>query len=203
MDNLNFKFAIFGGSFNPVHNGHVMIAQLLKEQLNVETLLIVPTKVSPFKTDEKYSASFEQRFNWLRKSFQDLKGFKISDVEWLMESDISYTYLTLGILREKLGEYPLVLIGEDSFGSFTKWKNWKHINSSTFIGVYPRHGITYDKDALLNEGLDLSRVLFPKMPIIDISSTMIRERISQHKSIRGFVPLSIENDLVDFYSGTI
>jgi len=200
MAKYDFRFAIFGGSFNPVHNGHIMIAQLLKEELNIENLLIVPTKVSPFKQNEKFSASFEKRFNWIRKSFQGLDNFKISDVEWMMQNDISYTYLTLETLKKKLGEYPLILIGEDSLNSFTKWKNWQEIISKTSLGVYPRDSVKLDREKLIEDGLDFSKVLFPPLPKIDISSSLIRQRIAEGKSIRSFVPYSIEDELIEFYS---
>jgi len=185
------RYGIFGGSFNPVHNGHIIIAQLTIEYLKLEKLFIVPAYIPPHKSC-KNLINFEKRYKWVIESFRDLKKIEISDFE-IKKGGLSYTIDTIEFFVEKIGSVPFLIIGEDMAKMFHKWYRYEDILKKSKVCVYPR----YREKVSLKLG---DRFLIMDLPLIQISSTNIRQRIKEGKSIKGFVPDSIIQELLEVYS---
>ncbi len=187
------KIGIFGGAFNPVHNGHVTIAILSMEYLDLEKLLIVPTYDPPHR-DPSILAPFELRLNWLGKVFDGIKGIEVSDFEEKMGGK-SYSFYTIEHFSELYGAKPYFIIGEDSAVNFEKWYRYEDLMEMATFAVYPR---------FRNSRFEELKWRFPSfvlmdLPLIEISSTEIRRRIREGRSIRGMVDSSIEEEVMEFF----
>ncbi len=185
------KIGIFGGSFDPIHIGHLFIANYSAEKLNLDKVFFVPAKVSPFKRHRKYLFSDDQRLEILKASISDNPKFEVSDFE-IKKGKISYTFITVEFFKRNFQNSNLyLLIGEDNLISFTKWKNWKEIISEVTIICYPRLVINNKlKSKVSLEELEnyRSRIVFlEEAPVIDISSSFIRQTIKSGRSIRYLV----------------
>lgn len=120
--------AVFGGSFNPVHNGHISLAAtILKNIPDIARLVVMPAAVSPFKQQSKINADGSHRLNMCRLAFKDIPGAEVSDYE-ISKGGVSYTYETLEYLSELYrGERLYLVIGSDSLKSLPGWKNFHRI----------------------------------------------------------------------------
>ncbi len=192
------KYAIFGGSFNPIHNGHIIIVQEMLDYLKqVDRLFIVPAGCSPFKKDMEDLAAFEYRFRWCEKAFDKIDKTQISDIEANYKPDFpSYTVDTLKKFFSVYSQYPALIIGEDSLSTFHRWKDYRKILETCELAVFRRRGysgkVSVDKRYL-------NKITVFDSPYIEISSSTIRERIKAGKSIAGYVPDSLEREIVDYY----
>jgi nicotinate-nucleotide adenylyltransferase len=196
----NKNFAIFGGSFDPIHNAHVIIAQKMYEFLRpLKKLYIIPAGCSPFKMAEE-KAPFELRAEWCKSAFSAINGIKILEIEKNTGTEKpSYTIDTLNTFFKLFGEYPTIIIGEDSLQTFHKWKSSDEIIAKTSLAVYKRRGCSEISET---EKKYPDRVRLFDTSYIEISSTEIRERIAAGKTVRGFVPQSVEKEIIYYYSGT-
>ncbi len=169
------KVGVFGGSFNPPHNGHIVISVFSIEYLKLDKLLIIPSYTPPHR--EKPSVSFDTRVEMLKLVFNKIPKCEISTIE--KDLNISYTY---DVIKELRKNYPnddmFLIIGYDQYAMKNKWYRWNDITNMVNVAVYPRgdKNITIEKDARL----------LPS-PLIDISSSMIRDRLSQGLLINGMV----------------
>lgn len=187
------KTGLYGGSFDPVHNGHIKTALVFKEQMDLDKVLIMPAKRPPNKLNAELADNYH-RMAMCKLAFEGYKGFEISDTE-IKRRGVSYTCDTLRSLSsEKFGRIYL-LCGADMFLTLQNWKNPEIIFSLADIVTVPR-----DKDDLcvLEEHKKVLEKLGAKIhiidtPKIDVSSTQIRKMISKNKSIAGLVPKSVEN----------
>ncbi len=187
----NKKIGIFGGSFDPLHNGHLIIASYAIEHFSLDTLFIVPAYIPPHKKGT--FAPFSKRFNWLKKVFFNSTKIKVSDYEG-NNKDISYTIKTVRHFNEKSDSKPFLIIGEDSYRDIKNWHKYRDILEESVVCVYPRN-IHKDDDVII----DKESPLFFDAPLIDISSSLIRERISNKKSVFGMLPCLISKEVVEFY----
>ena len=188
------KLGIYGGAFNPIHNGHVIIAIEVLERLNLDKLIVVPTYNPPHRSKEDF-APYEYRKRWAEIVFKGERRIFISDYE-KEKGGISYSIDTIKYYSEKYNVKPFFIIGEDSAVSFDKWYRYEELKKlATFI-VYPR---------FRKSMFDLISKMHPEfltledLPLVEISSTEIRERIRKGKSIRGMVDRSIEDEVVETY----
>jgi len=187
------RIGIFGGAFNPPHNGHLIMSILSIEYLKLDKLFIVPTFNPPHR-DPHELAPFEKRYLWLEKIFQGVKKIEISDYE-KVKGGKSYSIETVRYFRAVYGVKPYFIIGEDSAINFHKWYMYETLMREASFAVYPRFRESrYQK--LKEKYPDF---IFMDLPLIEISSTEIRNRIRERKSIRGMVPLSIESEVIDTY----
>lgn len=181
------KIGVFGGTFDPVHIGHTILALECWHRLGLDKVLFVPASVSPFKNSQM-TASPADRLNMLRLAVGHDKRFGISTIE-LDRGGVSYTVDTL---REVALEYGpgtrlFFLSGADSAGSLDKWKDFDDIlKLSTFVAV-ARPGISLS-------GLKKNGIVLIETPLIDVSSTMIRQRVRDKEPIEGF----LHPDVADF-----
>ena len=134
---------IFGGSFDPIHKGHIESLKSVTKKLNLSKVLVIPNKVSPLK-DLSVASSLE-KIKMLEIAFKDFKEIEIEDYE-LKKEGPSFMIETLQHLNKKLGKkkHFLLIIGEDSFQSFHRWKNYQHIIKMTSLLVMNRPGLDND-----------------------------------------------------------
>jgi nicotinate-nucleotide adenylyltransferase len=175
------KTALFFGSFNPVHIGHLVIANYMVEFTDLKELWFVPSPQSPFKKKSSLLAA-NHRLMLLDAAISDHPHLRVSDIELKMPVP-SYTVDTLTYLKEKYPKKQFCLImGSDNLATFKKWKNYEVILESHEIYVYPRP----NQDP--GELQDHPKVHMVTAPIMEISSTMIREGIKAKKDLRYLVP---------------
>lgn len=174
------RIAIFGGSFNPVHNGHVHLIEKIDERLEFDRIFIIPSKIPPHKSADEFVSEYH-RLNMLRLSFEGNLKITISDFELLNEGK-SYTVFTIRHFKELFPNDELfLLIGSDMFLSFDKWYCFEEILSLCTLAVISRRendSIRLEKNS---EKLSQSGgrcVIIPVSPL-DISSTEIRTKIAQ------------------------
>ena len=180
MKNGIVKIGLFGGSFDPIHYGHLQIAEWTKNKLALDKIIFIPAAIPPHKL-RSVIASAEHRFNMTQLAIQDHPDFKISDVE-INRKGISYTIDTIYYFREKhhLQKNEIfLLIGGDSLIDLPTWRFPDRIVENCTVVVYQRHGA--DLDVIPEKYVKKVRIL--ETPLIDISSTSIREKIAAGTSI--------------------
>lgn len=175
------KIGLFFGSFNPVHVGHMIIANFMVEHSDLDEIWMVVSPHNPHK-EKKTLAKDYDRLHLVKLAIGDNLKIKASDIEFGLEKP-SYTVDTLAYLNE---EYPqndfCLIMGGDNLGTFHKWKNYKTILKNHEIFVYQRPG--YD----LGELQDHERITILEAPLLTISASYIRKQIKEGKSIQYLVP---------------
>ncbi len=184
----NQKIGLFFGSFNPIHMGHLIIANIMAENTDLTKVWFVVSPQNPFKPSKGLLHEFD-RYDLVKAAIADNYKLEVSDVEFHLPKP-SYTIDTLTVLSEKHPSKTFkVIIGEDNLTSFEKWKNHDQILDNYGLYVYPRPHVTNS---------DLKRhpnVKIVKAPLLDISATYIRQCIKDNKSVRYLVPESVEQIL--------
>lgn len=189
------KRAIFGGSFDPVHNGHRRLVESLCEAVMPDEVIVMPTGISPFKKDMKRRpASGEDRLEMCRLAFADMPRVTVSDYE-ISRSEVSYTFETVRHFREL---YPLdrlyLLIGGDMLLTFDNWRNFEEILANCTLCAASRENASRDADDLQKKAEELRRrgsVIIIKADPFEISSTEIREKIIKNSDISCYVPKNV------------
>lgn len=178
------KIGLFFGSFNPIHVGHLIIANTMANQ-DLQEVWFVVSPQNPFKKNAGLLHEFD-RYEMVRLATFDNPRLKISDIELLMPKP-SYTIDTLTELKKRHPEHEFVLIvGSDNLGQFKNWKDYEKILSMVDLYVYPRPGADY------LEWREHPSVHFIESPQLDISATYIRKLVKENKSIRYLVPEDVE-----------
>ena len=182
------KIGLYFGSFNPIHIGHLILANYLAEHSDLDEIWLVVTPQNPFK-DKKSLLDNASRLEMVALSLKEYDKLKPCDIEFHLPQP-NYTIDTLIHLEEKYPQHIFSLImGEDNLKSFHKWKNYEVILSRYFIYVYPR----------LSEGevpvqfQDHKHIVYIKTPIIELSATAIREDIAQGRDVRPMLPANVWN----------
>lgn len=179
------KIGLFFGSFNPIHIGHLIIANSMLESGGLDKVWFVVTPHNPLKSSKSLLHDFD-RLDLVQAAISDNYKFEVSDVEFHLPKP-SYTAYTLTHLSDKNPEKEFILIiGEDNLKNLTKWKNYSQILENYQLYVYPRPQVTKS---------DLSRhhnVKMVEAPLLNISATFIRKLIRDNKSIRYLVPEPVE-----------
>ena len=184
------KIGIFPGSFNPVHIGHLALANYVVEYGEFDEIWFLITPQSPLKNK---SDLLDQnlRLAWLEKSIGNYPKFKICTIEWEM-SQPTYTINTLQKLRIMYPDCSLeLIIGSDNWESFHRWKDYQLILKNFKTWIYPRLGTG---KIIFNH----SNVrIIKNAPKMDISSTFIRKAIRRGKDVRFFLPKGIYEDIIE------
>lgn len=171
------KTGIFGGSFNPVHNGHIHLAKAVMEELSLDRIFFVPSRISPHRSSDEY-VSGEDRLEMLRLACEGLKGLEVCDYE-LKSDRVSYSIYTVEHFRSLYPEDELfLLVGSDMLLSFDKWYRFEDILSHVSLAVVSRQD--GDMDALRKKAEELSeygRIYVSYTAPLIASSTEIRENI--------------------------
>ncbi len=171
---------LFFGSFNPIHIGHLALANYMASFTNLKQVWFVVSPHNPLK--EKTSLLDQnQRLHMVNLAIDDTSFFKSSDIEFNL-SQPSYTINTLAHLKEKYPKHTFSLImGEDNLQSFTKWKNYEEILKNHKLYIYPRPNISK------SELKEHPQIVMTEAPIMEISSTFIRNAIKNSKNISFFM----------------
>ncbi len=190
------KIGLYFGTFNPIHVGHLTIANHLVEHSDLDQVWFVVTPLSPFKKKSSLLDN-QQRLEMVYRATKDYTKLRPTDIEFGLKQP-NYTIDTLTYLFEKFPEHEFALImGEDNLKSFHKWKNYELILENHNIFVYPR---------LSNGKIDTQFNNHPKIikvdaPIMQLSSTFIRNEIKTGKNIRPMLPQHVWEylDEMNFY----
>jgi nicotinate-nucleotide adenylyltransferase len=173
------RIGIYGGSFDPIHHGHLILAREAREALDLEKVIFVPAAMSPFKT-RAAAASGDMRLKMLRTAIEGEEGFTIDDCE-LRRPPPSWTIDTvLAIRKREAGSEIYLLIGEDNVATLDRWRCFDELNGLVRFVVLDRTGSQTQRDY---------RIVRRK---IDISATEIRKRVARGQSIRYLVPPAVE-----------
>ncbi len=190
------RIGIFGGSFDPVHVGHLWIGEAASEQLRLDRLLWIPTATQPLKPEGPVAGN-EQRLEMLRLAVAGREGHVVDDRE-LRRNGVSYTLETVKELRREHPEATLLLIiGSDSLQSIRRWHRPEELLGEVELAVVRRGGeppIDFSVlDGLVEpERIDAFRRDVLRMPVIELSSSDIRRRLEQGRGVRHLVPRAVE-----------
>ena len=169
------RIGIFGGSFNPIHNGHIALAQAVLRQCALDEVWLMVSPQNPLKQNSTDLLDDHLRLQMAEKALEGVEGVKACDYEFRL-SKPSYTWNTLQHLSKDYPDYTFsLLIGGDNWAHFTRWRHWKDILRCHQVIVYPREDYPGTID----------------VPLLDVSSTEIRQRVREGKSIEGMVPDNI------------
>ncbi len=179
MDKSENRIGILGGSFDPIHIGHLILAEYALTECKLDKILFIPNRIPNLKQPPQASA--RHRYQMIKLAIQDNPKFEVSDIE-IKREGISYSYDTVTALKKKFKNDKLFfIIGSDAYNSLPKWKNFKKLITEIEFIVAIRPGskikkIPQIKFQLLN------------IPEIAISSSYIRKRVKKGRSIRYLVP---------------
>lgn len=190
------KVGLFFGTFNPIHVGHLIIANHMAEFTDLEEVWFIVTPHNPFKVKSSLLAD-HHRYQLVMEATEDYPKLKPSNIEFGLPQP-NYTIHTLAHLYEKYPEHKFNLIlGLDNLNSFRKWKNHETILENHELYVYPRISRA-QKDSDL---IDHPKVKLIKAPIVEISSTFIRNAVKEKKNIRAMMPFKAWKylDEMNFY----
>ena len=199
----NTRTAVFGGSFDPPHLGHLHIADAATEQFGLDAVIWIPACVSPFKLTSSLSDA-DDRIAMIECTIRDRPRYSVSDIE-IRRKGISYTVDTLRFIRSSHPDSELfLLIGEDAYVSFERWSRPDEIRALAGLIVYPRgeqlertDASDFSDEAVNSDASDLSdesgySVSFLDGPRIDVASSRIRKNIKNGQPIDGLVPTCVE-----------
>lgn len=187
------KIGLYFGSFNPVHIGHLIIANFVAIETNINQVWMVVSPQNPLKLSSSLLNEYH-RLHLLQISIEDNPNIKASDVEFRLPRP-SYTIDTLTYLSEKYPQNEFsVIIGSDSFQNIHKWKNHEILLKNYHFIIYNRPGFEIQKD--LGDGVQVLSA-----PLLDISASMIRQMIKDRKSIQYMIPekVRLEIELNNYY----
>ena len=177
------RIGIYGGTFNPPHTGHLIVAECVCEQFKLDKLFFVPSYISPHKKEGEDRLALH-RLQMVRGAIKENPRFDWSDLE-LKRKGISYTYETVETFHRRFPHSKLFLIiGADNFAEFHTWKHPERIVELASVVVMNR---PLQKSGAVNKKFHID-ARFALVPDIQISSTEIRRMIRRHKSIRYLVP---------------
>ena len=177
------KVAIFGGSFNPIHTGHIALAQAVQQQCGLDEVWLMVSPQNPLKRNDTDLLDDQKRFEMAQKALEGVEGVKACDYEFHLPKP-SYTWNTLQNLTKDYPDYTFtLLIGGDNWAHFQRWCHWQDILWHHDIIVYPRD----EYQGTIS------------VPLLNVSSTEIRKRVRAGQSISGLVPACIVSDVENYY----
>jgi nicotinate-nucleotide adenylyltransferase len=214
VSRLMRSIGILGGTFDPIHNGHIRLAQEAQKQLKLDQVRLIPVNIPPHRSNPVVSS--DHRTAMMELAINNEAGLSI-DLRELESEDISFTINTLKSLRQEFTDDALCLIvGRDAFNKIDSWKDWQDLLDYAHIIVANR------PDSLANQATnDMSpelklwiekhqitehtqlknnlsgNIVFINIPMLDISSSMIRQLNSEHKTLEDLLPTTIQTYIKD------
>ena len=184
------RTGVLGGTFDPVHRGHILVAEAARDALSLSEVLVVPTGQPMLKANKRITA-VEHRLAMLRLAVAGIPWIKVSNME-IERHGPSYTVDTIAVLRKQrgAGDDIYFIIGWDGLEHFIEWREPERVISMCFMAVVPRPGFTRPDICTLENRLPgiTDRVVFLDKPLTDINSTAIREKAAKGESIDNLVP---------------
>ena len=197
---------LFGGTFNPLHNGHLGIIQHVKEEFRLQEIILFPSSSPPHKSVRDLAPA-QDRLEMIQASVKDMEGFRASDIE-VQRKGLSFTIDTVRAFQSASKDRFFLLMGSDAFFDINTWKSKDQIfriipiivmvrkasgHRPTFASFIDENISTgYKKEESRFTHSQMQDIIICHVPKIDISSTMIRDRIKQKISIHGLVPAPVE-----------
>jgi nicotinate-nucleotide adenylyltransferase len=182
------KIGLYFGSFNPIHIGHLIIANHVLNATSLQRVWFVVSPQNPFKHSSTLLNEYDRLF-LVQKAVDPDDRLLASNIEFTLPKP-SYTVQTLAYLKEKYPSYEFsIIMGSDSFQNLGKWKNAEVIIKNYSILVYKRPGFEVDNSLG-------AQATFLDAPLLEISATHIRELVQQGKSIRYLVPEAVEKEII-------
>jgi nicotinate-nucleotide adenylyltransferase len=182
------KIGLYFGSFNPIHNGHLIIANYIIQNTDLDQVWFVISPQNPLKKSTTLLNEYH-RLYLVQVSIEDEPALKASDIEFRLPKP-SYTIDTLTYLTEKFPSHQFsVILGSDSYQNLPEWKNYQQLLSNYTVYVYERPGFNPENK------YENATVIFLKAPLLEISSTYIRKIIKEGKSIRYLVPEKVRLEI--------
>jgi nicotinate-nucleotide adenylyltransferase len=183
------KIGLFFGSFDPIHVGHLIVANVMATTTDLDQVWFVVSPQNPFKKNKSLLHEFD-RMDMVEKAILDNPKFRATNIEFSMPKP-SYTIDTLIRLQEKYPQHSFhLIIGGDNLGQFHNWKNYDKILEYFGLYIYPRPNS--EPSELINH----PNVKLVNAPSLDISATFIRECLKNGQSIRYMVPEAVEEHIV-------
>ena len=184
------KIGLFFGSFNPIHNGHLVIAGYMAEFTDLDQVWMVVSPQNPLKTKNSLLKDIH-RLALVNEAIGDYRKLKASNIEFKLPQP-SYTINTLLHLTEKHPDNEFVLImGMDNLQTLDKWKNYEEILNNYEIYVYPRHDFNGEK--FINH----PKIKMVDAPVMEISASFIRKAIKDKKDVRYMMPESVYKYIIE------
>lgn len=182
------KLGIFGGAFNPVHNGHINLAEKYIDILKLDVLYVIPTGNPPHRTGADFAPE-NDRFDMLKAAFSEYQKVVVSDIEF-RRSGKSYTYDTVHTLKS---EYPkadiYLLVGEDQFLKFEEWYRYTEILQDVTLCTAARsENFRKELTCFAKEHFKNAKVYIADFDPVVVSSSEIRDKIKKNIDISGLVP---------------
>lgn len=185
------KVGIFSGSFNPIHIGHLILANYIAEFTEIDEVWLLVSPQNPFKVNDNLPDE-NIRLEMVKLAVEDYPKIKASSFEFSLPRP-SYTVNTLAALKKEYPENEFVLIvGADNWCVFENWKNSDEIVEKYKLKVYPRQGYRIAIPSKMKKNVEAV-----DSPIIEISSTFIRENIRAGKNMRSFLPDKIYDYIIE------
>ena len=192
------NIGILGGTFDPIHIGHLILAEEVRVQLKLEEVLFVPTGQPWLKAERSITPAFH-RVEMVRRAIANNSCFSLCTLE-IERTGPSYTVDTLLSLREQLGAEAnfFFILGRDTLADLPLWKEPNRLIQMCRLVVVPRLGTSVDLD-YIEEAIPgiKNNIIQLDMPVIEISSSGIRQRVAQGLSIRYLVPAEVEEYIVE------
>lgn len=191
---MNRKIGILGGTFDPIHMGHLRLAQAVYDAMDLDMLLFIPANVAPHKVGLSF-ANPEQRYTMTKLALADKPHFTVSDME-LRRTGVSYTYHTIQELKQQYPEDEIYfIIGADTVPQLHTWHRIKELLQDVIFVAAARPGYT---DVLKQAEVQLGPVVRERVKLLDtpeydVSSTEIRQKVAMHAGLEDLVPEAVAN----------
>lgn len=184
------RVGLFGGTFDPIHLGHLVVAEWITDSLELDRTIFIPNNMHPFQKRTDITES-HHRYEMVKRAIADFPRFEVSDVE-LKKDATSYTVDSLHYFRSAFPDSQIYyMMGADNLNDFTSWKQPHEILKLVNLVIYNRPGIETD------DSLEHERMIRIDSPYIDISSSHIRHRIAKGRSFQSLVPAAVYTYIVN------
>ena len=207
QESTNKRIGLFGGTFNPIHLGHLRGAEEIREAFELEEVIFIPSSIPPHKVTEKVIEA-KHRLEMVRLATANNPHFSTSDLE-ITRSGKSYSIDTLRFFRERHQDAPFFILGRDAFVEIETWKEFQNLFSFCHFIVMARPGsqknatfpslpetivpnFRYTPEEKAWAHLSGNRLYFKEISFLDISSTKVRELVEKGESVRYLIPAEVE-----------
>ena len=190
------KIGLLGGTFNPIHNGHIALAKAVYKELELDKIWFLPSGNHPLKKNIEI-ISFDNRFKLIESALKNYLQFEVSEFDRSYEN-LSYTdKLMKHLIKDFPSEEFYFIVGADIIAELPLWHNWQWLLDNVNIVVVNRPEV---ESANWKNLEYLKKLTFIEMKPVDVSSSMIREKIKKGESISGLVPAEVEKEIYRLYS---